>query len=182
MILNDEQIIKLCKEDKLMSPFLSVSEKIRGVSAGPTPHGYDVRVGDKYQVPVGIKYVKPGVTKLTHHDYEGGVIDISSGITITPKSCVHIETLEKFKMPFDVTAEICNKSTWDKLFLRGPNTRIDAGFNGTITLAIINMGPWPVCIERGMGIAHIVFHRANKAKVPYNGKYQNQQDPTGALF
>lgn len=181
MILNDEQILTLCKRDSLMSPFLESSKKINGVSAGPTPHGYDIRVGGKYQLPIGRKFIRPGVTKITHHDYEGGLIG-DNGVVINPNSYIQIETLEVFKMPSDITAMILNKSTWAKLFIYGPNTVIDAGFKGTLTIALHNNGPWPINIGKGMGIAHIIFDKSAKAKVPYDGKYQNQKNPTGALF
>ncbi len=182
MILNDKEIVKMCKKYNLISPFLESSIVLHGVSAGPTPHGYDIRVGDKYQVPIGRKYVKPGVTKLTHHDYEGGLIPKDDGITLNPNSVIHIETLEYFKMPINVTAVIMNKSTWQKLFIYGPNTVVDAGFEGTLTLAMQNIGPWPVTIMRGMGISHLIFYKSDSALVPYKGKYQKQKDPTGAIF
>lgn len=165
-----------------MTPFLEKQETIDGVSCGPTPHGYDVRVGERFQVPIGLKFIKPGHTKITHHDYEGGVIDISAGVTINPNSYIQIETIEKFKMPPDITAIIMNKNTWAQLFIHGPNTIVDAGFEGTLTIAIQNLGPWPVSIGRGMGIAHLIFHRSKKALNPYKGKYQHQVDPTGAIF
>ncbi len=165
-----------------MSPFLELSTVQDGVSAGPTPHGYDVRVGNKFQRPIGRKYIKPGVTNISHHDYEGGLINKEDGITLNPNSVIQIETLEYFKMPINVTALIMNKSTWQKLFIYGPNTVIDAGFEGTITLAMQNLGPWPVTIMRGIGLSHLVFFKSESASVPYKGKYQKQKDPTGAIF
>jgi deoxycytidine triphosphate deaminase len=182
MILTDREIVNLCKNKALMSPYMEVSEKKHGVSAGPTPHGYDIRIGNKYQIPIGRKYINPGVTKLTLHDYEGGSIPEDEGVTISPNTVIHIESMETFNMPDDVTAFIMNKSTWQKLFIYGPNTIIDAGFQGTVTLAIQNLGPWPVTFKRGMGISHLVFQKSSKANTPYEGKYQNQTNPTGAIF
>ena len=182
MILNDKQIIFLCKEKALMIPSLAKSEKLLGISGGPTPHGYDVRIGTKYQKPIGFKCVNPASSKgVTHHDYEGGVIP-KEGLTINVGDVVQIETIEVFDMPPDITAVIFNKSTWQKLSLSMPNTIVDAGFKGSLTLCMKNNGPWPIVVHQGMGIAHLIFHQSEPADVPYEGKYQNQKEPTGAIF
>ena len=178
MLLTDKQILHLCKEHELIKPFIDVQEKTKTITHGPTPHGYDVRVGDNYKKLSGYTYVKQGGKMPSIHDYEGGKIP-SSGIAIHPRDCILIETLEEFKFPNNITSIIMNKSTWTKLFIFGPNTVIDGGYEGRLTLAMRNDGPWPVCIEKGMGIAHLLFHLSDNSEKPYDGKYQKEKKLTG---
>ena len=180
MILTDKQILHLCKEEKLIEPFLKEQEKIFNISSGPTPHGYDVRVGNKYSRLIGFKYIKQGSKEPTMHDYEGGLIG-KEGLTVHPNECLLIETLEDFNFPDNITAVIMNKSTWTKLFLFGPNTVVDGGFKGKLTLAFRNTGPWPICLEKGMGIAHLLFHLSDgEVGKSYDGKYQGEKSLTTA--
>jgi len=181
MLLTDNQIIHLCEEKELIKPFLKEQEEIHTITHGPTPNGYDIRLGDKYTRLSGFKYIKHGSGKQpTMHDYEGGLIP-KEGLTIHPRDCILIESLEEFNFPENVTAVIMNKSTWTKLFIFGPNTVIDGGYNGRLTLAMRNEGPWPVCIEKGMGIAHLIFHLSDgPVDKPYNGKYQGEKTLTTA--
>jgi len=179
MLLTDNQIIHLCKEKELIKPFLEKQEKLQTITHGPTPNGYDIRVGDNYKRLSGFKYIKQGNKMPTLHDYDGGMIP-KEGITIHPRDCILLETLEEFKFPNNITATIMNKSTWTKLFLFGPNTVVDGGYEGRLTLAIRNEGPWPLCLEKGMGIAHLLFHLTEGSDKPYDGKYQKDKKITGA--
>jgi len=180
MILTDSEIISLCKDYEMMTPYIDKSDHLSGISHGPTPNGYDIRLGDHFKRLSGYMYVKQGVKTPTLHNYEGGVIP-KNGIDIQPKECILLESLETFNMPPNITGIIMNKSTWSRLFISGPNTVIDGGFKGKLTLAFRNDGPWPVCIEKGMGLSHIIFHKSSENVLqPYKGKYQGDKEVTEA--
>jgi len=180
MILTSGEIVALCKKGFLMSPFLDKATSEHGPSAGPSVHGYDVRVGTRYKKPVGSRYIIPGTTEIHDYDYEGGLIP-SDGVHVMPRETILLETMESFVMPKDICAFVFNKSTWSKLFFLGPNTVIDAGYEGGLTLAFHNCGAWSVTIKQNMGLAHLVFSKTKESKDPYNGKYQGQKGVTGAL-
>lgn len=163
-----------------MKPFLEESVRENTISAGPTPHGYDIRLGDNWKKLVGFRHVRPGRKIPTEYDdYNTGKIP-KDGITLYPRDCVLLESMEEFNLPENITGVILNKSSWARLFIYGPNTIIDGGFKGKLTLAFRNEGPWPVCIDKGMGLSHVIFHKSEGSVIqPYKGKYQNDKKVTG---
>ena len=55
------------------------------------------------------------------------------------------------------------------------NTFIDPGFQGNLTLELVNHGPDPIALRAGEPIAQILFLELDQATDrPYNGKYMHQ--------
>ena len=83
-------------------------------------------------------------------------------------------SIERFNMPDDVIGFVYDKSTWARRGLSLFNTVIEPGWEGFLTLELINHGREALWIDDGMPIAQIVFHYLDEEAVPYEGKYQNQ--------
>lgn len=85
-------------------------------------------------------------------------------------------TIERFDMPNDLLARVCDKSTWARKFVFVQNTVIEPGWKGYLTLELTRALPWPIKIKAGTPIAQIIFERLEEpTDLPYVGKYQNQQ-------
>ncbi|TXN33938.1 deoxycytidine triphosphate deaminase [Methylobacterium sp. WL19] len=84
-------------------------------------------------------------------------------------------TVETFRIPDDVLAEVKDKSSNARIFVLVQNTLIDPGFEGGLTLELTRMLPWPIRLKAGTPIAQIKFTLLNEpTERPYRGRYQHQ--------
>lgn len=89
---------------------------------------------------------------------------------------VLLSTLEYIKVPDDVAGFVELRSTWARHGLSLPPTIIDAGFEGNITLEVMNNAPYDIMLKPSTPFAHIIFNKlSNRADVPYNGTYSGQR-------
>ena len=107
-------------------------------------------------------------------------------IELPPKSFCLGHTLEKIKMPRDVTAVCMGKSTVARAGIIVTVTPIESEWTGYITLEITNTTDIPVRIYPGMGITQLQFFQSDEdCLVSYadrDGKYQNQAaEPVTAM-
>lgn len=94
-------------------------------------------------------------------------------------------SLEHFKVPDDILAQVCDKSSWARQFLFVQNTIIEPVWRGYLTLELTYLGdePW-IDLMEGQPIAQIIFMRlAEPTEQPYAGKYQDQDaEPQQAVL
>lgn len=111
-------------------------------------------------------------------------IRIAQTMWIIPGVTRLASSIERFQMPNDVLARVCDKSTWARRGVFIQNTCIEPGWCGNLTLEITRGMPWPIKIEVGTPIAQIIFERLEEPTwYPYSGKYQNQRrDPQPAIL
>lgn len=84
-------------------------------------------------------------------------------------------TVEDFAMPDNVVGYVIDKSTYARRFVTAFNTLLDPGWQGNLTLELVNLGSEVVNIKAGDPIVQIAFHWLDEATVvPYRGKYFNQ--------
>jgi dCTP deaminase len=149
-ILSAQSIKHLCTHYRMLDPF---SERTRheGVTFGLSAAGYDVRVEfDK-----------------------GGLVD---EVRLSPGEFLLASTMERFQMPEDIVGIVHDKSTWARRGIAVQNTVIEPGWCGWLTLELTNHGPEPILLQKGVGIAQILFHRLDEpTSRPYEGKYQDQE-------
>lgn len=178
MLLNDRQIMSRCY-DGMISPFVPYKIKeIEGqkiTSYGLGSYGYDIRLASEFVVPVTEQIVdlKHGFDTewLT---YEQDYFILYPGHMFLGKS------VETFNMPKDVTGIAVGKSTWARLGIFTNITPLEAGWSGTLTIEVSNIGQIPVVIYAGWGIAQILFLQGDPTSQPYSGKYQGQEGTTRA--
>ena len=83
--------------------------------------------------------------------------------------------MERLKMPDDIVGFVELRSTWARHGLSMPPTIIDAGFEGNVTLEVVNNAPYGIKLRPMQGFAHIIFVKtSNRVRKPYAGKYLNQ--------
>lgn len=149
MILTGKEIEKR----NIITPFHSRTELIaygKKYSYGCSFVGYDVRM----------EFDKDGTTEFQY---------------LEPSRFLLVSTVEQFDMPEDVVGIVHDKSSWARRGLAVQNTVLEPGWKGHLTLELSNHGPQTLYLSRGWPIAQVIFHLTFGDKVPYHGKYQNQQ-------
>lgn len=116
---------------------------------------------------------------LSHAGYD---VRIAETVMLEPGQFCLASTVEEFLMPNDVVAFVHDKSTWARRGLSLFNTVIEPGWQGFLTLELVNHSDKALVIWGSSPIAQIIFMRLEEpTEKPYTGKYQNQQrGPQGA--
>lgn len=149
------------------------------------PASYDVRLGDQFILhhetnalldPLNIWDNTYWVKKMHRVEPNGHYV-------IGSHSFVLGVTQERFKFNNTTVGRLEGKSSLGRLGLCIHATAgfFDPGFEGTATLELFNMAPYPIKLTPGMLIAQMSFHRTTSTvEVPYGaiGRYQGQTLPT----
>lgn len=116
---------------------------------------------------------------LSHAGYD---VRIAETMWLMPRMFALASTIEEFFMPDNLVAFVHDKSSWARRGLSLFNTVIEPGWNGFLTLELVNNSNDPIRLSSGDPIAQIIFMRMEEpAEKPYTGKYQHQQrGPQGA--
>ena len=111
-------------------------------------------------------------------------VRISETLWLPSQGFVLAATLERFSMPNDLVGQVCDKSTWARQGVAVQNTIIEPGWRGWLTLELTNHADRPFAILKGTPIAQIIFMQlTSPTEMPYDGKYQNQQQgPVDAIL
>lgn len=109
---------------------------------------------------------------------------IDHDLILNPGQSALASTMEQVRLPNHICASILDKSTYARLFLTAFNTHIDPGFNGYVTIELVNLGNDIIQFEHGDPLCQIKFEFLDYAtELPYSGKYNNQQrGPQGPRF
>ncbi len=91
-------------------------------------------------------------------------------------------TVERICVPADMVGFVQGRSTFARAGLQIESAGLlDSGFEGTVTLEIVNLGPWRIDLWAGMPIAQVWFVRLGApVDRPYTGRYQFQDAATAA--
>ena len=127
-----------------------------------TPNGYDLRIAEVRDA--------------------NGEIFKDGEVTIHPGSMFYVSTVETVRLPDDVCAQLWLRTTWIRRGILGAFGKIDAGFNGTLTLGAFNASQNPVKIPIGERFCQMVLESLHSpATRPYSersGNYQGQKGVT----
>jgi dCTP deaminase len=114
----------------------------------------------------------------TFGDVQAKVFDLAA------HSFVLGRTVEYFRIPTNVLTLCTGKSSYARCGVLVNVTPFEPGWEGHATLCIANIGPWPVRLYAGEGIAQVLFFESDEpCEVTYadkHGKYQAQQGITPA--
>lgn len=103
-------------------------------------------------------------------------VRIAQSVSLRPGNFLLASTIERFDIPRDVTAFVLDKSSWARKGLSLFNTVLEPGWQGYLTLELVNHGYSAIDIARGSPIAQIMFQwLAEETEQPYAGKYQDQK-------
>ncbi len=183
MMLNDLEIEELCvTENPMISPFVDRPTREVGgnrvISFGLSTCGYDIRLANTFTIPTTLRDLDPlkpnDMQWVSNPNWEGG-------FSILGNSFVLAHSLEEFDMPEDVCAQCLGKSTYARNGIFVNVTPLEPGWKGVLTIEIANLGPNPVIVHPGQGIAQLQFFKIAKPRTSYaakGGKYQGQTGVT----
>jgi len=152
-VLSDRDILKAINDGKIsIEPFKETNQ---------TPNGYDLTVGEVY------------IKKTGEHITEGEA-------RIPPLTWFAISTKEYIKMGEDVTAQLWIRSSYARKGLFSSFGKVDAGFEGTLTIGCFNANDETVSIPIGDRFCQIVFEKlSSKPCELYDKKSGNYQGQRG---
>jgi len=151
-ILSDEEILSRMQEGTL--GIEEFSER------GLTPNGYDLRIAE-LSVRGG-EVVKDGTAK------------------IPPRSMFYVSTMEAVSFPSDVCAQLWLRTTWIRKGVLSSFGKIDAGFQGTLTLGAYNATEDFIEIPIGERFCQMVLELLHTpATADYSARSGNYQGQKG---
>lgn len=106
---------------------------------------------------------------------------IAQNLWLEPGEFQLASSIERFKMDNSVMGFVKDKSSWARIGLSVFNTVIEPGWEGYLTLELVNHGYERIQLLEGDPVAQVIFQTINTETKGYgNGKYQNQsQGPQG---
>ena len=126
-----------------------------------TPNGYDLRISE---------------ISISGTVYKEGII------SIPPRTMFYVSTVERVRMPDDICAQLWLRTTWIRKGIIGAFGKIDAGFEGTLTLGAFNTQDSSIELPIGERFCQMVFetltHASSKSYAKRSGNYQGQTGVT----
>ena len=172
----DNWITQMASEHGMIEPYAANQVRDDVISYGVSSYGYDIRVGSHFKI---FTNVHSRIVDPKAFDPDAYVDFVGDVCIIPPNSFVLAESVERIRMPRDVTGLVLCKSTYIRAGVLIPTTVLEAGWEGTITLEIGNMTPLPAKVYANEGIAQVLFFEGDEAcDISYadrKGKYQNQE-------
>lgn len=140
-------------------------------------NGLDLRIGREYAVYAH----ENAVVSPCDYDVDGARklynVVRSDRIAVPPRNFVLLTTEEYVKMPNDVVGLANLRSTLARYGLVIPPTVVDAGFEGNITIEVVNESPNTIVLRPGLRFLHLILVRAEGA-AKYLGTYLGQRGVT----
>ncbi|MBP1448800.1 MAG: dCTP deaminase [Thermoproteus sp.] len=141
-------------------------------------NGLDLRIGREYAI-----YAYEGAS-IRPCDLDEGearkafrVVKDAEEIAIPPRNFALLTTEEYVRMPDDVAGLANFRSSLARYGLVIPPTVVDAGFEGNITIEVVNESPNTIVLRPGLRFLHLILVRAEGAEA-YRGRYQGQRGVT----
>jgi len=180
MILSDKDIKAALKAGRIVvTPKPNLEEQL-GSSSLDLRLGYHFRIFKHTNQP----YVDPFDPTTTTNMTEEIKISRTEPYVIRPHEFALASILEWVELPDDLSARIDGRSSLGRLGLIIHSTagHIDAGFKGSITMELTNIGHLPILLYPKMRICQLVFEQlSSPADRPYtqkpNAKYHSRTTP-----
>lgn len=176
----DHWIQHMAQKRRMIEPF--EPEQVRGgiISYGLSSYGYDIRLADEFNALTdsGTVLNPKALEADTFVTVRADTFDLPSHTFVLGR------TVEYFRIPPNVLTLCVGKSSYARCGVLVNVTPFEPGWEGYATLCIANLGPRPVRLHAGEGIAQVLFFESDEpCEVTYadrQGKYQAQQGITPA--
>jgi dCTP deaminase len=127
-----------------------------------TPNGYDLSMAE-----------------LMLPDGDARVCGDAGHLDIPPMSRVVISTLEYLRLPGNMSAQLWLRTRWSRRGLLATFGKVDAGFEGTITIGAFHCGGEPLRLVLGDRVCQVCFElldeNAQKEYAGRSGTWQGQR-------
>lgn len=151
----------------------------------------DLRLGNTISVPKEkqpfvFDLTRGGIASFLRDAYESNPINREGGFALQPGIFVISNTLEKVTLPIQkgtptYAARVEGKSSFARigLLIHFTAPTIHAGFSGTITLELMNLGKNPIMLYPSMYICQLIFERVSGDIFLSPSQFQGQTTPEG---
>lgn len=188
MVLSNSEIIKAMREGSI------VIDPAPDAASAENPFdttSLNLRLGKIISIPKeGVNFIfdlrNPGITSLLKEQYISKSIDEIGGFNLPPGKFALANTLEKIHLPIlqenpCYAARVEGRSSFARcgLMVHFTAPTIHAGFNGTITLELINFGPTAIALFPGMYICQLIFEKVAGEILFTPSQFQGQTTPEG---
>jgi dCTP deaminase len=154
------------------------------------PSSIDLRLGNKMRVFRN--------NHISHIDLRQDTAALTEVIEVKPGQPFFLRplefalgvTLEHISVPDDLVARLDGKSSLGRvgLLIHATAGLVDPGWEGRLTLELMNLAPFPITLFAGMKIGQISFEQmTTPVDNPYGGgtlssKYQGDTEPTPSRY
>lgn len=168
-LLNDREITALLKNGDLrLLPLVNLDQQLGSTSL-------DVRLGTSFEVYLPAYRRTPAIEESDTPSYDSVPIDLDflERVVLLPGQIVLAHTFEYVRLPPTIAAELEGRSSYARLGLEVHLSAgmIDPGFEGVITLELVNNGPNPIDLFPGIRIGQLRFNRVNTPARPYSSRH-----------
>lgn len=127
-----------------------------------------------------------GLARFLAENCRPATIDPDGGFALKPNQFVLGNTVERVKLPIlegqpCLAARVEGKSSFARcgLIVHFTAPTIHAGFEGTITLEMMNLGVYPIMLYPQMRICQLIVEEVVGLPLPNQSQFQGQRRPTG---
>jgi dCTP deaminase len=157
-------------------------------------HSVDLRLGDEVSVPrsgpFAFDLMQPGVmASFLANNSDTYRIDPQNGFALMRNQFLLAKTLEYIGLPLpsDADATTCLGARIEGMSSRArcgilvhfTAPTVHPGFEGTLTLEMINLGPAPFILRPGMPIAQLIIEEVSGIPFETKSQFHGQTTPTG---
>jgi len=177
LVMHDTRIKAMAEERGMIAPFFEGNLHKTRISRGLSYFGYDITLGRSFKTlrngTEGL-IIDPLTTKP-----EDVFVNFNDETPIVyPGEFILGHSVEYFRMPENVIAFCIGKSTYARWGIQVMMTPLEPGWEGQVTVEVANLGPYPVVLHAGQGIAQFVFLENDVAPsrnyATEGGKYMRQ--------
>lgn len=154
----------------------------------------DLRLGNEVllpdtSVPVQLDLRKPGIAQYWAKHSKSHTITQLQPFSLIPKQFVLAKTLESVDFPINSSSEYCysarveGKSSLARcgILVHFTAPTIHAGFNGTITLEIINLGSHDFLLIPEMFVCQLIIEEVRGCPVEAPNQFKGQSSAAGVV-
>lgn len=172
----DRWIRKMALEQGMIEPFVDRQVRQGIISYGLTSYGYDMRVTNHFKVFTNVFNVLVDPKNFNPRSF----VDMEADyIDIPPNSFALAQSMERFRIPRNVSCIVIGKSSYARCGIIVNVTPLEPEWQGYVTIEISNTTPLPARIYANEGIGQVLFLESDEeCEVSYadkQGKYQGQE-------
>lgn len=146
------------------------------------PSSVDVHLGEEF-IRFDTDPRQSHIDPFEDHDYGSEMERYPDGLLISPGEFILGKTEQRVSIPPGIRGTVEGRSSWGRLAVI-PHTQagyIDPGYEGNITLEIVNLGPMAIELTPGRRFCQLEFAQLQSEAVsPYEGKYQSDRRTQGS--
>ncbi len=174
-VLGLDEVLRRVKKEKLIENL--------GKRELENPEGasLDLRLGAIYQIAGGGAFIEVDSTKGLGKRKGVKIKEIAKfkknnrkqeWAVIQPGEYYLVSTMEWINTPKDLLPVVFTRTSLFRSGLQLLNSKVQPGYQGTLTMGLINLSPYEVNLQMGARICDVVFYKIEGKTTNYRGQHQ----------